>query len=427
MFDSQLNGRKWMSKKRTKKSRLSSRVFSWSVIVMIVFSTAVLAGAIRVKWNANTEPDLAGYKVYYGQVSNNYEKSVDVGDVTEHVLSGLAYGKKYYVAVTAYDDSGNESERSPEVSMTLAIPQISVAVVAQGLQLQWHKVAGADAYEIYRNNNPYFTATTPITLTPDTVYVDTDFRRTPAVGSYYQVVALQNGNDLYSFPRLGGYTIGLYKGANLVSLPFLPGDELINNVIGSQLTGGRSKSSSDYVMVFKADNQTQSAWQVEGTGSSMEGKWVSDDGGSLATLRLPPDQAFWIYRRENHADSLLTFTGLVCEDSNRVITMKTGFNFIGSCYPSNVTLVKSELGTDGVMKGSASSSSSDKVIQYHAHGNEFAWLVAGTNTNWDGQFLNESGTASTSIMLRPGIGYLVWIKGANPSQVWTYPNPKFYN
>ncbi len=427
MFDSRLTGKNRMTKKHVKKNQMARPIFSWCVLGIIVFSTAVLAGAIKVKWNANTEPDLAGYKVYYGDSSKTYQTNVDVGDVTEHVITGLEYGKKYYVAVTAYDDSGNESDRSEEVVITLTIPKISVDYTAQGLRLQWQKIAGADSYEIYRDGNPYFTAATPIMLTPDTVFVDSEFQRQPAVGCYYQVVALQNGHDLFSFPRLGGYTVSLFKGANLVSLPLLPSDELINSVIGSQLTGGRSKSSSDYVMVFKSDNQTQSAWQVEGTGSSMEGKWVSDDGGSLSTLRLQPDQAFWVYRRENHPDSLLTFTGRVSEDSNRVLILKKGFNFIGSCYPATVSLVKSELGTDGVMKGATSSSASDKVIRYYYRGNEFAWLVAGTQTSWDGQFLNEAGTAPTSIALRPGIGYLVWIKDVNPSQTWTYPNPKFFN
>lgn len=397
------------------------------MLALVVFSTVVWAGAIKVKWNANSEPDLAGYRVHYGVASKMYTTSKDVGDTTAHVIQGVDYGKRYYVAVTAYDDSGNESDFSQEVSITLTTPMIRAAKTEFGLALRWQHVMSADSYEIYRDQNPYFVADLPVALTPDTTYLDGTFLSTPAVGFYYQVIALQNGKAIYSFPRIGGYNVALYKGANLVSLPLLPANELINEVLGDQLTGGRSKSASDYVMVFKDENVTESAWQVQGTGSGMDGKWVTEDGGSVSTLKLSPDQAFWIYRRENHADSVLTFTGQVSLDSNRVLRLKKGFNFIGTAYPKVISLVHSELAQDGVMSGGSTSSSSDKIIEYNSRGYEIAWLVSGTRTMWDGQFFNEAGTAPTTIALRPGHGYIVWIRNAAPVNPWTFPNPFYLN
>jgi len=72
-------------------------------------------GAISLAWNPNKEPDLAGYKVYYGTVSRRYGPGNDVGNVTSYSLTGLLKGQKYYISVTAYNTKGRESSFSNEV------------------------------------------------------------------------------------------------------------------------------------------------------------------------------------------------------------------------------------------------------------------------------------------------------------------------
>jgi len=72
---------------------------------------------VNLAWNANTEPDLAGYKVHVGTASGVYTLlNVDVGNVTSFTVTGLAPGAVYFFAVTAYDTSGFESGVSNEVS-----------------------------------------------------------------------------------------------------------------------------------------------------------------------------------------------------------------------------------------------------------------------------------------------------------------------
>ena len=66
-------------------------------------------------WDENTEEDIAGYKVYYGISSSNYDDIIDVGNQTTYDLSDLVSGVTYYLAVTAYNSSGNESGYSNEV------------------------------------------------------------------------------------------------------------------------------------------------------------------------------------------------------------------------------------------------------------------------------------------------------------------------
>src|SRR5208283_4178736 len=61
---------------------------------------------------------VAGYKVHYGLSTGNYTTTVDVGNNTTSTLQNLS-SPNYYVAVTAYDSSGNQSGFSPELAIDL--------------------------------------------------------------------------------------------------------------------------------------------------------------------------------------------------------------------------------------------------------------------------------------------------------------------
>ncbi len=73
-------------------------------------------GTITLTWDSNTDPDLGGYKVYYGTAPGAYTHSTDVGNVTTFTLTGLTKGQIYFIVATAYDASQNESGYSNEVS-----------------------------------------------------------------------------------------------------------------------------------------------------------------------------------------------------------------------------------------------------------------------------------------------------------------------
>ena len=89
-----------------------------------VFSDCANA-SVKLAWDANKEEDLAGYKIYYGLESRNYNQNVNVGNVTAYEINNLQQGQKYYFAATAYviDRKNNdeyESKFSNEVN-TIAI------------------------------------------------------------------------------------------------------------------------------------------------------------------------------------------------------------------------------------------------------------------------------------------------------------------
>jgi hypothetical protein len=73
---------------------------------------------VALKWNANTEPDLAGYRVYCGTASKVYTINVSVAQSLTATVPNLQSGT-YYCAVTAYDLSNNESGFSQEVTKVI--------------------------------------------------------------------------------------------------------------------------------------------------------------------------------------------------------------------------------------------------------------------------------------------------------------------
>jgi hypothetical protein len=82
---------------------------------VLFYSNLVSAAQVTLAWDPNTEPDLAGYMIYYGFATQSYDYVVDVGDQTTFTLSDLEDGHTYYFAVTAYDTEDLESDFSNEV------------------------------------------------------------------------------------------------------------------------------------------------------------------------------------------------------------------------------------------------------------------------------------------------------------------------
>jgi len=74
--------------------------------------------SVELEWDANTEPDLAGYKLYYGFTSGVYGTHFEAGNRLEWKAVQLEENTTYYFALTAYDTFGNESDYSNEVMYT---------------------------------------------------------------------------------------------------------------------------------------------------------------------------------------------------------------------------------------------------------------------------------------------------------------------
>lgn len=81
-----------------------------------IFTSQLSHGAsILIRWDSNTEEWHSGYKLYYRTSSSHYGEPLDLGNVTTYQLSSLIEDETYYIALTAYDTLGIESEKTEKV------------------------------------------------------------------------------------------------------------------------------------------------------------------------------------------------------------------------------------------------------------------------------------------------------------------------
>ena len=108
--------------------------FLTAATIILMFTTFAYSAEVTLQWDANTEPDLTGYKVYYdtdtgvpysgsGATEGSSPIIVPVGNLPdannpEFTLSGLDGSQDYYFSVTAYDNEtpALESDYSNEVT-----------------------------------------------------------------------------------------------------------------------------------------------------------------------------------------------------------------------------------------------------------------------------------------------------------------------
>lgn len=127
---------------------MKSMVAGLSVCAVLVFGmiSHVNAADSTLTWNANTESDLAGYKIYFAPQSCGAQgplaplavggNPVQVGKVTtyKHVGIPVIDGTLCW-EITAVDTSGNESGRSNRVSkvvnMVPPVPPTGLDAVIQ--------------------------------------------------------------------------------------------------------------------------------------------------------------------------------------------------------------------------------------------------------------------------------------------------------
>jgi len=114
---------------------LRSSIVATSIVFVIFFLASPslsYSAEVTLAWDANTESDLAGYKVYYktGSSGEPYDGTeIDQGDSGINILlenlstpdnpsfslTGLQDSEFYYFVVTAVNSSGIESGYSTEV------------------------------------------------------------------------------------------------------------------------------------------------------------------------------------------------------------------------------------------------------------------------------------------------------------------------
>jgi hypothetical protein len=112
------------------RNGMNERIFRRNFLFLLYAATALIffipssnssaySAQVTLQWDPNEGEGerVAGYRVYYGTESGNYEKVLDVGHRTECEISGLEEGRPYFFAANAYDAAGLESDFSDEVGI----------------------------------------------------------------------------------------------------------------------------------------------------------------------------------------------------------------------------------------------------------------------------------------------------------------------
>jgi Fibronectin type III domain len=88
----------------------------------VLLNYSVIASqSVTLGWDTSSDPNVAGYNVYYGMVSHQYTNEVSAGNKASVVISGLTVGMTYYFAATTYDIFDQESSFSDETPYTVPI------------------------------------------------------------------------------------------------------------------------------------------------------------------------------------------------------------------------------------------------------------------------------------------------------------------
>jgi fibronectin type 3 domain-containing protein len=123
------------------EKRISNLIWALCIIALalLLVSVATAASNVTFEWDANSENDLAGYRLYQSNRSGVYNQSpisvIPAG--TETVVVQDIPDGTYFWVLTAFDNGGNESNRSNEVTKSLdSVPpsaptQLLIRIVVQ--------------------------------------------------------------------------------------------------------------------------------------------------------------------------------------------------------------------------------------------------------------------------------------------------------
>ena len=88
----------------------------------LALSGVANAGSLTLAWDANPDPAVFGYRLYWGTAPGQYTSSLDVRSATTMTVNNLVDGRAYYFVVRAYNLLNTESAPSVEVSRRVGIP-----------------------------------------------------------------------------------------------------------------------------------------------------------------------------------------------------------------------------------------------------------------------------------------------------------------
>ena len=165
-----------------------------------------LSDTVRLQWEANTEPDLAGYNVYRSIRQNGPFSKLNTILLTETSFldTDVTNDSTYYYAVTAVDTDANESGYSVIISAIPTVrPPAPIGLAARNdldaIKILWQLAVPGSAYRIkvYRSQTAGRNYVYTRTLRGNAIsFTDINLRSNT---TYYYVVTILDSNLVESF------------------------------------------------------------------------------------------------------------------------------------------------------------------------------------------------------------------------------------
>ena len=227
--------------------------------------------------------------------------------------------------------------------------------------------------------------------------------------AYYKLISSTGDHNLLLPPAqaVGKFNVMIYENSNLISLPLFNPNTGIDNVFGTQLTGGPNAAASDKIYYFDLSLDPDD-WSIA---------WLSnnagDEGWKGFLADLLPDRGYFVARTAGAGNKEITVVGDAAVNADRRINLKLGSNMIGSAYPRTIGLDSSNLLS--VLKTDELAANADQIFEWSNPLND--WTIS---------YASPTGFAGLLENFRPGKGY--WVINselADPPQddEWIYYKP----
>ena len=204
----------------------------FTIVLLACLARPAYAVDVTLEWDANTEPDLAGYRIYYdidsgppydGTGALEGTSWINVGNVTTYTLHGLADGVAYFFTATAYDSEGLESSYSNEVTLSAAPdlfpPTVSGSTPTNDATPTWSWSSGGGGNGTYRYKLDSSDLSSGATQTTDTSYSPGS-----ALSEGSHTLYVQERDTIGNWSSSGSFTIVIDSTA-----PYIRSDTDINH------------------------------------------------------------------------------------------------------------------------------------------------------------------------------------------------------
>jgi hypothetical protein len=129
----------------------------WAALAAVTATAA----DVTIEWDANPEPDVAGYELHWGPASRQYTNHITTTN-THTAITNLPPGS-YYVAALAFTTNKLRSDFSEELFFSVPKPpaRLRVSVLLQksaALNGEWQNAAEAVVFQLPASEQGFFRA-----------------------------------------------------------------------------------------------------------------------------------------------------------------------------------------------------------------------------------------------------------------------------